>query len=172
MQRFVNRRGKFGDAYSDCGTSLKGTTSELNIEIQRFNEYSSNEQIIWHFNPPAAPYMGEIWERIMRTVKNVMFGMIRNTVLTHFQLMTIFTVIEAIINNRPLTYVSDNPDESHLEPLTPNNLLLGRYKVDAVIKENHGDISSLRIWKQVNRDIKSNLKKAADQTPSDVTVKR
>ena len=86
--------------------------------------------------------------------------------------MTIFTVIEAIINNRPLTYVSDNPDESHLEPLTPNNLLLGRYKGDSVIKENHGDISSLRIWKQVNRDIKSNLEKAADQTPSDVTVKR
>ena len=68
--------------------------------------------------------MGEIWERIIRTVKNVMFSMIKNTVLTDFQLMTLFKEIQAIVNNRPLTYVSDNP--SDLEPLTPNHRLLGR----------------------------------------------
>ena len=92
--------------------------------MQRINEYSSNEQITWHFNPPAAPHMRGIWERIIRTVKNVMLSMIKNTVLTDFQLMTIFTEIEAIVTSRPLTYVSDNPD--NIEPLTPNHLLLGR----------------------------------------------
>ena len=68
--------------------------------------------------------MRGIWERIIRTVKNVMLSMIKNTVLTDFQLMTIFTEIEAIVTSRPLTYVSDNPD--NIEPLTPNHLLLGR----------------------------------------------
>ena len=34
------------DVYSDCGTNLKGTTSKLNMEIQRINEYSSNEQFL------------------------------------------------------------------------------------------------------------------------------
>ena len=124
FQRFVNRRGKPRDVYSDCGINLKGTTSKLNIKIQRINEYSSNEQITCHFNPHAAPHMGGIWERITKTVKNVMSSTIRNTVLTDFQLLTIFTEIEVIANNQPLTYVSDNPDD--LETLTLNHLLLGR----------------------------------------------
>ena len=67
-----------------------------------------------------------------------MFSRIKNTVLTDFQLMTIFTEIEAIINNRPLTYISDKPVD--LEPLTPNHLLLGRYNSGAVIEESDGDI--------------------------------
>ena len=51
------------DVYSDCGTNLKGTASKLNMEIQRINEYSSNKQISWYSNPPAALYVREIWER-------------------------------------------------------------------------------------------------------------
>ena len=88
--------------------------------------------------------MGGTWERLTRTVKKVMFSMIKNTVLTDFQLMTIFTEIEVIVNNRPLTYGSDNPDDFEL--LTPNNLLLGRYNSGAVIEENEGDISNCRRW--------------------------
>ena len=147
LQRFVNRRGKPEEIYSDCGTNFKGTTSELNIQTRRVNEYASNEKITWHFNPPAAPHMGGVWERIVRTVKRVMFDMIKNTVLTEFQLMTIFTEVEAIVNNRPLTYLSDNPDD--LEPLTPNHLLIGRYNGGAVIEETDGDMSCRRRWKQV-----------------------
>ena len=138
LQRFVNRRGKPRDVHSDCNINLKETTSELNIKIKRIKKYSSNKQITWHFNPPAAPYMVRIWERIVKTVKNVMFSRIKNTVLTDFQLMTIFTEIEAIINNRPLTYISDKPVD--LEPLTPNHLLLSRYNSGAVIEESDGDI--------------------------------
>ena len=78
FQRFVNGRGKPRDVYSDCGTNLKGTKSELNIKMQRI-KYSPNKQITWHFNPPAAPHMGGIWERLIRTVKNVMFSMIKNS---------------------------------------------------------------------------------------------
>ena len=147
LQRFVNRRGTPEEIYSDCGTNFRGTTSELNIQTRRVNEYASNKKITWHFNPPAAPHMGGVWERIVRTVKKVMFDMIKNTVLTEFQLMTIFTEVEAIVNNRPLTYLSDNPDD--LEPLTPNHLLIGRYNGGAVIEETDGDMSCRRRWKQV-----------------------
>ena len=147
LQGVFSRRWKPRDICNSCGTNLKRTTSELNIEIERINGYSSNEQITWHFIPPVAPHMGGIWKRIPRTVKKVMFSMIKNTVLTDFRLMTIFTEIEKIFNNQPLTYVSGNPD--NLEPLTPNFPLLGRYKSSVVIEENDGNISSLRRWKQV-----------------------
>ena len=120
---------------------------EFVFKMQRINKYSSNKRITWHINPSAAPHMGGTWQRIIRTVKNVMLSMIKNAVLTDFQLMTVFTEIEAIINNRPLTYVSDNPYDFEL--LTPNHVLLGRYNRGAVLEENDGNISSRRRWKQV-----------------------
>ena len=119
------------------GTNLKGTTREL-------NQIESNIQITWYFNPSAAPHMGGIWERIIRTVKNVMFS---NTVLTEVYLMAIIIEIKTIVNNRPLTYVSNNPDD--LELLTPNYLLQDRCNTGAIIEENDADISSCRRWKQV-----------------------
>ena len=61
--------------------------------------------------------------------------------------MTVFTEIEAIVNNRSLTYFSDSPDD--IEPLIPNHLLLSRYNSGTVIEENNGDIWSRRRWKQV-----------------------
>ena len=136
LQRFVNRRGDPEYVYSDCGTNLKGTTSKLNIGIQYVKKYSYNEPITWHFNPPPSLHMVEIWERIIRTVQNVMFSMCKKTVLTVFQLMTIFIEIEVIVSNRPLTYVSGNLDD--LEPLTKNYLLLGRCNGSAVAEENNG----------------------------------
>ena len=115
--------------------------------MQRIKKYSSNKETTLHSNPPAALHMGGVWERIKRTVKNVMFSMIKNTVLTDFQLMAIFTEIEAFVNNRHLTYVSDNPDD--LVPLTPNHLLLDTYNSGGVIEENDGEISSHRTWKPI-----------------------
>ena len=43
--------------------------------------------------------MKGLWERIIRTVKNVMFRIIKNTGLKDFQLMEIFTEIKAIVSN-------------------------------------------------------------------------
>ena len=98
-----------------------------------------------------------------------MFSMIKNTVLTDFQLMTIFTEIEAIVNNRRITNVSDNPDD--LQPLTPNHLLLDRYNSGAVIEESNADISSRRRWKGLVVISNQFCKKVANRIPSQVTIK-
>ena len=115
--------------------------------MQRIKKYSSNKETTLYSNPPAALHMGGVWERIKRTVKNVMFSMIKNTVLTDFQLMAIFTEIEAFVNNRSLTYVSDNPDDP--ESLMPNHLLLDRHNGGAVIEENDGKYQVLEDGNQL-----------------------
>ena len=144
----MNRRGKPEQIFSDCGTNFKGTTKELKIETRKMSEFATKEGIIWDFNPPASPHMGGVWERAVRTVKNVMYSMIKNTVLTEFQLITILTEIESVVNNRPLTHVSDSPDD--FEALTPNHFLIGRYNTSgAVIQDIDGDESSRKKWKQV-----------------------
>ena len=53
--------------------------------------------------------------------------MIKGTALTESQLRTIITEIEAIVNNRSLTHVSDSPDD--FEALTSNHFLQGRFSI-------------------------------------------
>jgi hypothetical protein len=69
--------------------------------------------------------MGGVWERMIRSVKNVLKATMRRASrLTDEPLVTIFCEVEAIVNSRPLTAVSD--DVNDLEALTPNHLLLLR----------------------------------------------
>ena len=89
--------------------------------------------------------MGRVWENMVRTVKRALYSMMKNTMLADFQLMTIFTEIENIINNCPLTDVSDDFDD--LEALTPNHFLLGKYN-NMEISANDENIDSRKLWKQ------------------------
>ena len=81
-------------------------------------------QIIWKFNPPGAPHFGGIWERLVRSCKKAMFAMLGNRRLTFPLLATTMCLVQQTLNARPLTPVSDDPED--LEALTPNDFLLGR----------------------------------------------
>ena len=144
----MNRRGKPDEVFSDCGTNFKGTVQELKIEARKVKEFSADKGTTWNFNPPASPHMGGVSKREIKTVKDVHYSMIKSTVLTELQLCTIFTEIEAIVNNRPLTHISDSPDD--FEAFTPYHFLLGRFNTtDEVCQDANGDESSRRKWKQV-----------------------
>ena len=125
LQRFMNRRGRPNEIFSDCGINFKGTVQELEIEARKVKEFLADKGTTWNFNPPASPHMGGVWERGIKSVKYVLYSMIKNKVLTELQLCTIFTEIEAIVSNRPLTHFSDSPED--FEALTPNYFLLGRF---------------------------------------------
>ena len=127
LRRFIARRGKPARLVSDNGTNFVGAYRELGDALrewnnkQRLHSYLLQEAIEWQFNPPAASHMGGVWERQIRSVRRVFNSVIRNRVLDDFELHTVFCEIEAVINNRPLTKVSDDPDD--LDALTPNHLL-------------------------------------------------
>ena len=117
--------------YSDCGTNFRGATTELSETIEkldhdRIEQFAANEKIIWKFNPPHAPHMGGAWERLIRSIKEVLTGLMKNTVLTDAQLYTVMTEVKNILNRRPLTTVSDSVDD--LEPITPNHILIGMHR--------------------------------------------
>ena len=68
--------------------------------------------------------------------------------LTDDYLQTLFCEVEAIVNSRPITTASEDPDD--LKPLTPNHLLL--MKVQPVlppILTSKMDMYARRRWKQV-----------------------
>ena len=152
-RRFVNRRGCPSHMYSDNGTNFKGATSELKefvlkLDQNEISDFASTHQIKWTFNPPKAPLMGGAWERLVRSVKEVMYGLLKNHTLTDSQLYTLLTDAEFIVNSRPLTYLSENPED--LCALTPNHILLGRHRNwHSIANTSELDVLSRKKYKQV-----------------------
>ncbi|XP_062700764.1 uncharacterized protein LOC115269619 [Aedes albopictus] len=73
VRRFVSRRGPPKEVYTDNGTCFLGASRELKEEIQKRNgalaSTFTSATTSWKFIPPAAPHMGGIWERLVRSVK-------------------------------------------------------------------------------------------------------
>ena len=92
--------------------------------------------------------MGGAWEQLVRSTKEVMFGLLKDHTLTDPQLLTLVIEAEAVLNSRPLTHLSD--DASDLEALTPNHVLLGQHKNWTSITDvSEADVCSRRQWKRV-----------------------
>ncbi|UYV67475.1 hypothetical protein LAZ67_5000806, partial [Cordylochernes scorpioides] len=122
LHRFICRRGRPEKIYSDNGTNF----AKLNrifkrLDWTRIERETSIKRIQWNFIPPSAPWWGGFWERMVRTIKEMLIKMLGHRKLKYVQLQTALCEIESIINNRPLTYVSE--DDNDLKPLTPNEFL-------------------------------------------------
>lgn len=118
LRRFVSRRGRCIELYSDCGTNFVGAARELN---QLASTASVSEGIAWKFGPPSAPHFGGVWEAGVKAVKTHLLRVIGEQVLTYEELLTVFTQIEAILNSRPISPISSDPND--LNALTPGHFL-------------------------------------------------
>lgn len=133
LARFIARRGKCQDIYSDCGTNLVGANTELkrivksSIQNSDSNSkicyFASAEGIKFHFNPPAAPHQGGLWESAIKSAKYHLHRVIGNSILTLPEFTTLTVKIEAILNSRPLTPLSNDPTD--FSALTPGHFLVG-----------------------------------------------
>ena len=116
---------------SDNGTNLVGAENELRKAMEEMDHEQVraylNEQggdwIVWERNTPRASHMGGIWERQVRTVKDVLVSIIKASPrrLEEETLRTVLTEAEAIVNSRPLTL--DNLHDPESTPLSPSQLL-------------------------------------------------
>ena len=79
--------------------------------------------IIWKFIPSKAPWMGAVWERLVGMVKIELLKMQKNKLFNEYEWRAHLTEIQSILNNRPLTYVSDIGTEP--EVITPKALYSG-----------------------------------------------
>ena len=128
LRRFISRRGPVREIRSDNGTNFVGANTELREAIEEVdNDQVRNklrqEGIDWIFNPPSASHMGGVWERQIRTTKKVLTVLLHEhgTRLDDESFRTLLCEVEAIVNSRPLTLASSDPDD--LNPLSPSQLL-------------------------------------------------
>ena len=127
LRRFQARRGQVREIRSDNATNLTGGEKELRSEIQKWNQNQIHDRLLqrnikWTFNAPGASHHGGVWERQIRTIRKIFSAILGQQSLDDESLSTLMCEIESIINNRPITAVSSDPND--LQPLTPNMLLL------------------------------------------------
>ena len=128
FMRFVARRGQPRFVRSDNGTNLVGAYNELARSFKQLSrdkiiQAARRRDIEWVFNPPLASHDGGSWERMIRTIRRVLYVILHSSPrLSDDVLNTVFCEAENIVNSRPMTKVSDDTTDS--EPLTPNHLLM------------------------------------------------
>ncbi|XP_053698696.1 uncharacterized protein LOC128745645 [Sabethes cyaneus] len=109
IRRFVLRRGAPISIFSDNGTNLKAASKELQKQIRQIDtacaNVFTNARTRWSFNPPSAPHMGGIWERMVRAVKVTMATLSAKHRMNDEILLTVIAEAEEIVNRRPLVYV-------------------------------------------------------------------
>ncbi|WKX93844.1 hypothetical protein Q1695_011255 [Nippostrongylus brasiliensis] len=131
--RFISRRGVPKLIRTDCGTNFKHGEQIIATMFEHdettghsLMSYSAAEKIKWLFNPPAAPWMGGVWERLVGSVKKALNKSIGRKRLSFTEMCTITARIEAVLNTRPLTKL--NMGDIEEIPLRPIDFLQGNVR--------------------------------------------
>jgi len=132
FKRFISRRGRPADMYSDNGTNFVGANRQLEKCEEFFGSEQSKRHIMdhgmskaikWHFIPARAPHFGGLWESAVKSFKSHFYKTASETAMTFEEASTLVSQIEAILNSRPLTAISSNPND--LNYLSPGHFLVG-----------------------------------------------
>ena len=86
LQRFISVRGAIRQLRSDRGTNFVGASQELREAMEEMNHsqlqhHLSNQgcdYITFKHNTPSASHMGGVWERQIRTVRNILSSLMRD----------------------------------------------------------------------------------------------
>ncbi|XP_011868350.1 PREDICTED: uncharacterized protein LOC105562254, partial [Vollenhovia emeryi] len=131
LRRFISRRGRCSDIYSDNATNFVGADRSLQelknlFETQRhqttLHNACSEEGITWHTIPPNSPHFGGLWEAAVKAAKHHLKRALGSMSFTTEELNTVVIQTEACLNS-PITPMSTDPAD--LEALTPGHFLVG-----------------------------------------------
>ena len=159
LKRFIARRGKPKNIYSDNGTNFVGANNELkelhdvlisDNHSDKVNSFSVNHEINWHFTPPLSPHFGGLWESSVKLFKNHMKRVVTDLLFTFKEINTFVIEVESIINSRPLTPMSNDPNDFSV--LTPAHFLIGE-PFTSLPGEDFSDTPSNRLshWQHIQK---------------------
>ena len=115
--------------YSDNGSNFIGAETDVVKALKTWDQGRVGSELLrkniqWYFNPPLASHQGGVWERLICSARRILHAMIGEQLVNEETLTTFLVEVEKILNSRPITRVSSDPND--LEALTPNHILLLR----------------------------------------------
>ncbi|XP_038106744.1 uncharacterized protein LOC119766334 [Culex quinquefasciatus] len=133
LRRFVARRGKPLQIKCDNATTFVGAKNDL-MELHRLfykqqfqdvvTKTALEDGIEFSFIPPRSPNFGGLWESQVKSFKTHLKKTFGLQVLKMDEMLTALAQIEAVLNSRPLTPISNDPQD--FEALTPGHFLIQR----------------------------------------------
>ena len=122
--RMTARRGWPKIMVSDNGSNFVAADREIRelvaeLDQEQIRRTTANKGVEWYWNPPAAPHFGGVFEALIKAAKRAISAILQDADVTDEELQTCFTGVESLLNLRPLTTISDDPNDEPV--LTPNH---------------------------------------------------
>jgi hypothetical protein len=132
LRRFVGLYGQLRVFHTNNGTNFVGAERELREAVEELfsdpavKEFLWSKGMEWKFQPPRTPHFGGAHESLVRSTKRALYMALDHESKslrhpTEETLRTLLYEVAGLLNGRPLTTTSEDPDD--LRPLTPANFL-------------------------------------------------
>ena len=125
LSRFTDLRGPVSTIYPDNGTTFQAAAKVLPklLESTELKNSLCKKGIDWEFIPPYAPAQGGAWEAMVKQIKHVIANTLEKSQRrpSFVELLTYVGSATKIVNDRPLTPLSDDPRD--FTAITPASLL-------------------------------------------------
>ena len=121
FRKFTARRGLLELIMSDNAKTF--VSASCRLETMYGDRHPK-----WSFITPRSPWRGGAWERMVRTVKTLIKRTVGKLCIPKSELDTLLAEVEFVINSRPITAVTDSPDD--FKGITPNDFLMFHGSID------------------------------------------
>jgi len=100
---------------------LKDVTKLLALSNSKIITFAAERGISFHINSPLSPHHGGLWEAAVKSAKSHLRRVVQDHVLSIEEFSTLLCQVEAALNSRPLSPMSEDP--SDFDVLTPGHFL-------------------------------------------------
>ncbi|XP_033214020.1 uncharacterized protein LOC117171079 [Belonocnema kinseyi] len=112
------------------------------IKREKVQQFLLTKEVNWRFILPRPPHFGGVLEAAVKSFKHHFVRKAGTTLLTYEQFHTYVVEVEVILNSRPLTLLS--PDPNDIISLTPAHFLI-ESSLTALLQEELRVVTEYRL---------------------------